>query len=259
MSLLSVQDLHLSFGEQEVLHGLDLTVEPGEFLALVGESGSGKSMTALTVMGLLPDNARITGGSILFDGEKLLGRAPKELDQLRGRQMSMVFQDALTSLNPVLTIGDQLTEGMRHHLGMTFKEAEDYACTLLEKVGLSGDRKTLRRYPHTLSGGQRQRVSIAMALACKPKLLIADEPTTALDVTVQAQIMELLWTLQQETGMAILFITHDMMLAARHAHRLAVAWEGKVVETGSPHQLLTGPRHDYTRRLIQAAEKLRLK
>lgn len=259
MSLLSVQDLHLSFGDQEVLHGLDLTVEPGEFLALVGESGSGKSMTALAVMGLLPDNARMTGGSILFDGEELLGRSPKELDQLRGRSVTMVFQDALTSLNPVLTVGDQLTEGLRHHLGMASKEAEEYAMELLEKVGLPGDRKTLKRHPHTLSGGQRQRVSIAMALGCKPKLLIADEPTTALDVTVQAQIMELLWELQQETDMAILFITHDMMLAARHAHRLAVAWEGKVVETGSPQQLLTAPRHDYTRRLIEAAEKLRLK
>lgn len=259
MSLLHVQDLHLSFGAQEVLRGLDLEVKEGEFLALVGESGSGKSMTALTVMGLLPTNANITAGSVTFEGTELLGLEPGELDHYRGSKMTMVFQDALTSLNPVLTIGDQLTEGIMKHLGMSLKEAEDYACLLLERVGLPGDRSSLKRYPHTLSGGQRQRVSIAMALACKPKLLIADEPTTALDVTVQAQIMELLWKLQQETGMAILFITHDIMLAARHAHRLAVALEGAVVETGTPQQLLSAPRHDYTRRLIEAAEKLRLK
>lgn len=259
MSLLNIRDLHLSFGGQEVLHGMELEVKQGEFLALVGESGSGKSITALTVMGLLPANAHITAGSVTFEGAELLGMPSTELDHYRGSQMAMVFQDALTSLNPVLTIGDQLTEGMVKHLGMGRKDADDYACKLLERVGLPGDWASLKRYPHTLSGGQRQRVSIAMALACKPRLLIADEPTTALDVTVQAQIMELLWDLQQETGMAILFITHDIMLAARHAHRLAVAWEGKVVETGSPQQILTAPRHDYTCRLIDAAEKLRLK
>lgn len=259
MSLLAIRDLHLSFGTQEVLHGLDLEVQKGEFLALVGESGSGKSVTALTVMGLLPDNGRVTEGSVRFEGRELLSLSSDELDQIRGSRMTMVFQDALTSLNPVLTVGDQLTEGIRKHLGMEKKAAEQHACTLLERVGLPGDRGMLRRYPHTLSGGQRQRVSIAMALACKPELLIADEPTTALDVTVQAQIMELLWELQQETRMSILFVTHDIMLAARHAHRIAVAWEGRIVETGTPDRLLASPEHDYTRRLIAAAEKLRLK
>lgn len=259
MSLLAVRDLHLSFGGQEVLHGLDLTVEQGEFVALVGESGSGKSVTALAAMGLLSPNARVTGGSIQFDGQELLGQPPKVLDQYRGSQMAMVFQDALTSLNPVLTIGDQLMEGIRIHLGYSHKQAEMLALSLLERVGLPRDRSQLKRYPHTLSGGQRQRVCIAMALACQPRLLIADEPTTALDVTVQAQIMELLGKLQWESGMAVLFITHDIALAARQAHRMAVVWEGSVVEAGETEKVLRHPKHDYTRRLAQAAEKLRLK
>ncbi|MCD7734107.1 MAG: ABC transporter ATP-binding protein [Clostridiales bacterium] len=259
MSLLEVSDLHLSFGEQEVLHGLDLNVEPGEFLALVGESGSGKSVTALTVMGLLPPNARVTAGSVTFDGQDLLACTPTELDRYRGGQIGMVFQDALTSLNPVMTIGEQLTEGPRIHLGYNKKQAENLALSLLERVGLPGGREQLKRHPHTLSGGQRQRVCIAMALACNPRLLIADEPTTALDVTVQAQIMELLGSLQRESGMAVLFITHDIALAARQAHRIAVAWEGRVVETGDAGTLLHHPQHPYTRRLAAAAEKLRLK
>lgn len=259
MSLLEVEGLRLSFGEQEVLHGLDLTVEQGEFVALVGESGSGKSVTALTVMGLLPPNARVTGGSVRFDGQELLGLTSRELDRFRGRRMAMVFQDALTSLNPVLTIGDQLVEGIRIHLGYNRRSAENLALALLERVGLPGDRAQLKRYPHTLSGGQRQRVCIAMALACQPQLLIADEPTTALDVTVQAQIMELLGKLQRESGMAVLFITHDIALAARQAHRIAVAWQGSVVEAGEAGTLLRHPQHEYTRRLAQAAEKLRLK
>lgn len=259
MSLLEVEDLRLSFGGHEVLSGMNLSVEPGEFVALVGESGSGKSVTALTVMGLLPPNARVTGGSILFDGQELLDLDPKELDRYRGSQMTMVFQDALTSLNPVLTIGDQLTEGIRLHLGYDKKQAENLALALLERVGLPNDRAQLKRYPHTLSGGQRQRVCIAMALACRPRLLIADEPTTALDVTVQAQIMELLGKLQRESGMAVLFITHDIALAARQAHQIAVAWQGRVVESGEAGTLLRYPKHEYTQRLAQAAEKLRLK
>ena len=259
MSLLEIQDLHLSFGDHEVLHGLNLSVEQGEFVALVGESGSGKSITALTAMGLLPPNAKVTGGSITFGGQELLGLSPKELDRYRGSQMAMVFQDALTSLNPVLTIGDQLTEGLRLHRGCDRRGAENLALCLLERVGLPGDRGQLKRYPQTLSGGQRQRVCIAMALACQPRLLIADEPTTALDVTVQAQIMELLGKLQRESGMAVLFITHDIALAARQAHRIAVAWQGRVVETGEAGTLLRHPKHEYTQRLAQAAEKLRLK
>lgn len=259
MSLLEIRDLQLSLGRQKVLHGMDLTVEAGEFVALVGESGSGKSMTALTMMGLLPPNGKVTGGSITFDGQELLGLTPKALDQYRGSQIAMVFQDALTSLNPVLTIGDQLMEGMRLHLGYDGKKAENRAMALLERVGLSGDRELLRAYPHTLSGGQRQRVCIAMALACRPRLLIADEPTTALDVTVQAQIMELLGKLQRESGMSVLFITHDIALAARQAHRIAVAWQGRVVESGEAGTLLRHPKHEYTQRLAQAAEKLRLK
>ena len=259
MSLLEIRDLQLTLGGQPVLQGMDLTVEPGEFVALVGESGSGKSMTALTLMGLLPPNGKVTGGSITFDGQELLGLSPKALDQYRGSQIAMVFQDALTSLNPVLTIGEQLVEGMRLHLGYDRRKAESRALALLERVGLSRDRSQFKVYPHTLSGGQRQRVCIAMALACRPRLLIADEPTTALDVTVQAQIMELLGRLQRETGMAVLFITHDIALAARQAHQIAVAWQGRVVESGEAGTLLRHPQHEYTQRLAQAAEKLRLK
>ena len=258
MSLLEIEDLHLEIGGQEILRGMSLNVEESEFVALVGESGSGKSMTALAVMGLLAPKARVTAGSIRFDGRELLGLDGRALDQVRGSEMAMVFQDALTSLNGVLTIGDQLTEGMRVHLGMDRRAAEGRALELLGRVGLPADRAMLRRYPHTLSGGQRQRVCIAMALACHPRLLIADEPTTALDVTVQEQIMELLGRLKRENGMAVLFITHDIALAAREAHRIAVAWEGRVVETGAAQDVLNHPQHAYTRRLAEAAEKLRL-
>ncbi len=258
MSLLEIEDLHLSIGEEEILRGMSLEVSEGEFVALVGESGSGKSMTALAVMGLLPPKARLTAGSVRFDGVELSGLDGPALDRVRGAAMAMVFQDALTSLNPVLTIGDQLTEGMRVHLGLDRRAAGARALELLGRVGLPADRAMLRRYPHTLSGGQRQRVCIAMALACRPRLLIADEPTTALDVTVQAQIMELLGRLQREERMAVLFITHDIALAAREAHRIAVAWEGRVVETGLAGEVLAHPQHDYTRRLAAAAEKLRL-
>lgn len=259
MSLLKIEDLYLSFGGVEIIHGIDLEVNEGEFVALVGESGSGKSVTALSLMGLLPSNAKIDRGSIVFDGKELVGLKPQELDKIRGSEMTMVFQDALTSLNPVLTIGSQLTEGMRVHMGYSKKEAEERALELLEKVGLESGRKELKRYPHTLSGGQRQRVSIAMALACSPKLLIADEPTTALDVTVQAQIMDLMGRIQKEQGMAVIFITHDLALAAHQADKIAVMYQGNVVEFGDAKEVLNNPKHEYTCRLAEAAEKVRLK
>ena len=259
MSLLKIEDLYLSFGGVEIIHGIDLEVNEGEFVALVGESGSGKSVTALSLMGLLPSNAKIDRGSIVFDGKELVGLKPQELDKIRGSEMTMVFQDALTSLNPVLTIGSQLTEGMRVHMGYSKKEAEERALELLEKVGLESGRKELKRYPHTLSGGQRQRVNIAMALACSPKLLIADEPTTALDVTVQAQIMDLMGRIQKEQGMAVIFITHDLALAAHQADKIAVMYQGNVVEFGDAKEVLNNPKHEYTCRLAEAAEKVRLK
>lgn len=259
MSLLKIENLYLSFGGVEIIHGIDIEVNKGEFVALVGESGSGKSVTALSLMGLLPLNAEVTEGSIEFDGKELVGMSPKELDKIRGSEMTMVFQDALTSLNPVLTIGSQLTEGMRVHMGYTKKQAEERALYLLEKVGLNNERSELKRYPHTLSGGQRQRVSIAMALACNPKLLIADEPTTALDVTVQAQIMDLLGKIQKDQRMSVIFITHDLALAAHQADKIAVMFQGKIVEFGDAKEVLNNPKHEYTCRLAEAAEKVRLK
>lgn len=259
MGILTLKDLRLSIGKTEILKGMNLEINDGEFLALVGESGSGKSMTALSAMGLLPGNAVISEGSISFQGKELVGCTQKELDEIRGKDMAMVFQDALTSLNPVLTIGDQITEGMRIHLGMPKKQAEEKALELLRQVGLQFDQKQLRRHPHTLSGGQRQRVCIAMALACEPSLLIADEPTTALDVTVQAQIMELLGKLQKERKMTVLFITHDLALAARQADRIAVMLDGKVIEAGDAETIMTRPKEEYTKKLARAAEKVRLK
>lgn len=259
MSLLKIENLYLSFGGVEIIHGIDLEVKKGEFVALVGESGSGKSVTALSLMGLLPHNAKITQGSIVFNGKELIGLSPVELDKIRGSEMTMVFQDALTSLNPVLTIGSQLTEGMIVHMGYTKKQAEERALYLLDKVGLNSEKSQLKRYPHTLSGGQRQRVSIAMALACNPKLLIADEPTTALDVTVQAQIMDLLGKIQRENKMSVVFITHDLALAAHQADKIAVMYQGEIVEFGDAKEVLNNPQHEYTCRLAKAAEKVRLK
>ncbi|MBQ8201942.1 MAG: ABC transporter ATP-binding protein [Clostridia bacterium] len=253
--LLQVEKLDISFGRGKrrvrCADGVSLTVYPGEIVCLVGESGCGKSITALSVMGLLPRQGHTDGGSIRFMGRELIGMPEKQLDTIRGRDMTMIFQDIMYSLNPVLTIGLQLTEGMRRHLGISREEADMRAVSLLEKVGIPEPELTMCKYPHQLSGGQRQRVMIAMSLACDPKLLIADEPTTALDMTVQRQILLLLKQLRNE-GMGVLLITHDIGVVAELADRVVVMYAGQCVEEADVHTLLTHPRHPYTQALLAA-------
>ena len=258
--LLEVKNLEISFfsGKEQTCatDGVSFTVQPGEIVCLVGESGCGKSVTALSVLGLLARQGKVTAGEILFEGRNLLTLTEKQLDQVRGRDIAMIFQDIMYSLNPVFTIGSQMVEGMRRHLKMEKKAAAQRALELLQKTGILDPADTMRKYPHQLSGGQRQRVMIAMALACKPKLLIADEPTTALDVTIQMQIMELLHRLRDEEGMAILLITHDIGIVAEMADRVIVMYAGQCVEEASVETLLDHPGHPYTRALLQAVPGL---
>jgi peptide/nickel transport system ATP-binding protein len=235
----------------EILAGVDLDLERGRSLAIVGESGSGKSMTALAIMGLLPDRAR-TGGSVQLDGRELLGLPDRRLCALRGRHMAMVFQEPMTALNPVQPIGRQIAEGPRRQLGLSRAEAMERVRSLMTRVGLDPLRIAPGRYPHQLSGGQRQRAMIAMALACDPELLIADEPTTALDLTVQAQILRLIDGIVRERGMGLLLITHDLGVVAAMAERVAVMQAGRIVETGATAEVLRRPAHPQTRRLLAA-------
>lgn len=254
--LLEVRNLEVSFREgKNVFTGVSdvsFQVGEGEILCIVGESGSGKSITTLSVMGLLGKNGAVDKGSILFDGEELFGKSEKELDAIRGKNIAMIFQDALTSLNPVFTIGNQMTEAIRSHSVVSKKEAEERSKYLLKKVGLSDTKTLLKKYPHTLSGGMRQRVMIAMALAGEPKLLIADEPTTALDVTIQAQIMELLKKLNKELSMSVILITHDMGVVAEMADRVMVMYAGEVVEEAPVNLLFYNPGHPYTKALLRS-------
>ena len=258
--LLEVHNLEISFfsgrRQTRATDQVSFSVRPGEIVCLVGESGCGKSVTALSVLGLLARQGRVTGGDIRFDGRSLRGLSEKHLDAIRGRDIAMIFQDIMYSLNPVFTIGNQMIEGMRRHLGMTREAAAARALELLEKTGIQDALGTMRKYPHQLSGGQRQRVMIAMALSCRPKLLIADEPTTALDVTIQLQIMELLRRLRDEEGMAILLITHDIGVVAEMADRVVVMYAGQCVEEADVETLLNRPRHPYTRALLQAVPGL---
>ena len=258
--LLEVKDLEISFfaGRQQTraTSGVTFEVQPGEIVCLVGESGCGKSVTALSVLGLLSRQGKVTDGDILFEGRSLLSLHEKQLDQVRGQDIAMIFQDIMYSLNPVFTIGSQMIEGMRKHLKMEKEDAVQRALSLLETTGIRDPEATLRKYPHQLSGGQRQRVMIAMALACKPKLLIADEPTTALDVTIQLQIMELLRRLRDREGMAILLITHDIGVVAEMADRVIVMYAGQCVEEADVRTLLSQPRHPYTQALLQAVPGL---
>lgn len=257
--LLEICGLDIVFGrgkrQVQVTDGVTLTVSAGEIVCLVGESGCGKSVTALSVMGLLPRQGRVAAGSIRFDGRELLTLGEKEMDTVRGRGMAMIFQDIMYSLNPVLPIGLQMTEGMRRHLGLSRNEAEARAVQLLGKVGIPDPAGAMRRFPHQLSGGQRQRVMIAMALSCGPKLLIADEPTTALDMTVQRQILQLLRQLRDE-GLGVLLITHDVGVVAELADRVAVMYAGQCVEAADVHTLLTRPQHPYTQALMAAVPGL---
>ncbi|MCW1932502.1 ABC transporter ATP-binding protein [Pararhodobacter zhoushanensis] len=252
MSLLSIQDLTLSIGTYPILHDVSLTVAPGEIVAITGESGSGKSMTAFATMGLLPARATTTG-RILLEGTDLLALSEAEMCTVRGRQIGMVFQEPMTALNPVQTIGAQVAETIRIHEGVSKDEALAQARAMLNRVGLPEDRFPLSRYPHELSGGQRQRVVIAMAIALRPKLLIADEPTTALDVTTQAHILDLLKDLTQDFGMGLLMITHDLAVVADMADRIVVMQHGRVVETGKTADLFRAMQHPYTKALFAAS------
>ena len=259
-SPLEIVDLEISFrrgkGWARAASGVSFTVRPGEIVSLVGESGSGKSITALSILGLLPRQGRVTGGKIWFDGKDLLSLPEPELDRVRGRDIAMIFQDIMYSLNPVFTIGNQMMEGMRKHLGYTKEQAWQESMRLLQRTGIQSAEQVMKKYPHMLSGGMRQRVMIAMALSCRPKLLIADEPTTALDVTIQFQIMELLRSLREETGMSILLITHDIGVVAEMADRVVVMYAGQCMEEADAETLLSHPAHAYTKALMQAVPGL---
>lgn len=259
--LLEVQGLTTAFkgdyGENISVDHIHFHVDEGEVVCLVGESGCGKSVTSLSIMGLLGRGGAVTDGSVLFDGKNLLSMTEKELDQIRGNQITMIFQDPLTSLNPVFTVGSQIVESIRTHMHLSKEEARERARALLERVGMPDARGVMRKYPHTLSGGMRQRVMIAMALSCNPRLLIADEPTTALDVTIQAQIMELLRDLQKETGMSMILITHDIGLVANMADRVLVMYAGQIIEQAGTQELFEHPRHPYTMALLDTVPTIR--
>jgi peptide/nickel transport system ATP-binding protein len=252
MSLLAVRDLRLAIHGTPILHGVSFDIAPGQVFGLVGESGSGKSLTAFGLMRLLPQGA-VTGGSATLDGTDLLAATERQMCAIRGRDIGMIFQEPMTALNPVQTIGDQVAETLVIHGAATRAEAAARARALLDRVGLTADRFPLSRYPHELSGGQRQRVCIAMAIALRPKLLVADEPTTALDVTTQAQILDLLKALVADEGMALLLITHDLAVVAGVADHVAVMEQGRIVEQGPTEALFRTRAHDYTRRLFAAS------
>jgi peptide/nickel transport system ATP-binding protein len=259
---LSVRGLCVSFqmsGERvPALEDISFDLRPGEVLALVGESGAGKSLTALAVMGLLPETARVDRGAVLLESRDLVGLPTQEMTRLRGDRMSMIFQEPMTSLNPMLTIGRQLTEGLEFHLGLTPQAAAARAGELLRLVGIPVAERRLREYPHQLSGGMRQRVMIAMAIACDPKVIIADEPTTALDVSIQAQIIDLLADIRARLNTAILLITHDLGVVAEMADRVAVLYSGRVVEVAQAEELFDAPHHPYTQGLLDAVPRLDL-
>jgi oligopeptide/dipeptide ABC transporter ATP-binding protein len=254
--LLRIDGLHVGFGDREVVRGVDLRISPGEVVGLVGESGSGKSMTALAIMRLLPPGGAVTSGRISFRGQDLRECSASALNRLRGSQIGMIFQDPLTALNPAMSIGRQLTDTIRTHQPLGNKAAMARAEELLALVGIPYPRQRLLAYPHELSGGMRQRVMIALAVSCNPSLLIADEPTTALDVTVQAQVMDLLDRIRTEFGIAILFISHNLELVAEISSRVTVMYAGRVVETGAVHDLFATPRHPYTRQLLRCIPRL---
>ena len=258
---LEIQNLTVSFstpkGKLIAVNGISFHLNPGETLALVGESGCGKTVSALSILRLLPEPpAEILNGKILFDGQDLLSLRAKALQDLRGHSISMIFQDPMTSLNPVLTVGEQIAETLLRHTTMNRQEALQKSVDLLSRVELPSPKEKLQYYPHQLSGGMRQRVMIAMALACAPRVLIADEPTTALDVLIQAQILELLGNLKKETGMSILIITHDLGVVAEIAQRVLVMYAGEIVESGPAKAVLNNPFHPYTKGLIASIPKL---
>jgi oligopeptide/dipeptide ABC transporter ATP-binding protein len=259
--LLEIEHLRTQFftsaGVVEAVNDVSYDVEEGETLGLVGESGCGKSVSALSVLRLIPwPPGRIVGGSIRFLGKDLLTLSDKEIRRVRGHQIAMVFQEPMTSLNPVLTIGLQITETLEHHLGMSGAQADARAVELLGMVGISDPERRLKQYPHHLSGGMRQRVMIALALSCEPKLIIADEPTTALDVTIQAQILELMKDLSKRLGVALIIITHNLGVVARYADRVNVMYAGKIVEEGTADQIYHNPHHPYTIGLLASVPRM---
>lgn len=253
--ILEVSDLEVSFsgdgGKNISVDHISFYVDPGEVVCIVGESGCGKSVTSLSIMGLLGRGGSVTSGRVLFEGKNLLAMTEKELDQIRGDRLTMIFQDPLTSLNPVFTIGNQMTESIRAHMGLGKEEAAVRALMLLKKVGLPDAAALMRRYPHLLSGGMRQRVMIAMALSCSPSLLVADEPTTALDVTIQAQVLGMMEELKERFGTSMLLITHDLGVVAQTCDRVAIMYAGEIVEHGSIEDIFTGKEHHpYTQGLF---------
>jgi oligopeptide transport system ATP-binding protein len=261
MALLQVKDLRTSFfteeGEVHAVDGVTFEVEEGETLGLVGESGSGKSVSALSILRLIPNPpGKIVGGEVMFEGQDILKLDDDEIRKIRGNRIAMVFQEPMTSLNPVLTIGRQLTEALELHKGMDRSAANKRAVELLEMVGISEAAGRLGDYPHQFSGGMRQRVMIAMALSCNPKLLLADEPTTALDVTIQAQILEIMARLSRELGTAVIIITHNLGVVARYADRVNVMYAGRIVETATAKELYGDPRHPYTLGLLRSVPRL---
>ena len=261
MPLLEVVNLHTEFrtgaGPVRAVDGISYTVEPGETVAIVGESGSGKSVGALSILRLIPNPpGRITEGKVIFGGRDLMAATEEEMRHIRGGDIGMVFQEPMTSLNPVLTIGRQITESVEQHRGVDPAAAHRRAAELLGLVGIGDPERRLRQYPHQLSGGMRQRVMIAIALACDPKLIIADEPTTALDVTIQAQILELMQQLSRRLGVALIIITHNLGVVARYAHRVNVMYAGRIVETGSAASIYHDPRHPYTMALLRSVPRL---
>ena len=259
--LLEVKELTTAFagdfGNNISVDHISFYVDKGEIVCIVGESGCGKSVTSLSIMGLLSRKGKVTEGCVLYDGRNLLEMTEKELDQIRGDEVTMIFQDPLTSLNPVFTIGSQITESIRTHMKLSKPEAAKRAEEPLGKVGMPDAGSIMKKHPHVLSGGMRQRAMIAMALSCNPRLLIADEPTTALDVTIQAQIMKLLGELQRENGMSIVLITHDIGLVAQMADRVIVMYAGQIVEEAPVKELFESPRHPYTRALLETVPTIR--
>ena len=260
-TLLEVRNLRTSFltkaGKVRAVDGVSWDVQEGETVALVGESGCGKSVSALSIMRLVAEPAgRIAGGRILFQGRDLLELTEEQMRDVRGRDIAMVFQEPMTSLNPVLTIGRQLTEGLEIHLGMTQEKAAARAVELLGMVGIPDPARRLTQYPHQFSGGMRQRMMVAMALACEPKLILADEPTTALDVTIQAQILELMKDLSRRLGVAMLIITHNLGVVARYADRVNVMYAGRIIERGTAAEIYADPRHPYTLGLLRSVPRL---
>lgn len=260
-NLLSVENLVTRFNTPEgtvfAVNGVTFSLAEGETLGVVGESGCGKSVTMLSVMGLIPQPpGQIIDGKAIFYNQDLLKSTPEEIRQVRGAQIAMIFQDPMTSLNPVLTIGKQIAEPLMVHLGMTKKEADERVISLMRQVGIPEAEKRLEQYPHQFSGGMRQRVMIAMALACNPQILIADEPTTALDVTIQAQIIELVKKLRDEIGMAVIWITHDLGIVAGLAHRVLVMYAGYIIEEATVKDLYRDPKHPYTLGLLNSLPRV---